>query len=321
MKIFLTGGSGYLGRNFIEYALSENDQIKINVLSRSSVSDEYIVKASEKVSNGDGRVKIIRGGIENIDVLKEGVNEADIIVHMAAKVNNWGYYEEFEKINVQGTLNLLNAIESLNSNNTKSRRFVLISSFTAKLNNHYPNDSLPDWAPYSKSKCLKEQTVINKISAFSSINEIIILRLGWIWGKDDTSLLPKLNDLSKNPLWKITPTTPIRIYEIKDDTEDITMEEFIDFYVGTAYDIIPPKPFNSFRFSKGLVFNIVGFIENIPFLNYAKSWVIGSICRESLVCIFKPYNLDNSKASSELGYVGKISREEGLIELKKYMKN
>src|SRR4051794_12345883 len=86
MKLFVTGGSGYLGRNFVQYALSQNDEIIINVLSRSSVSDELILKAVGKIERGRERVNLIRGHINDGNSLKEGLDGVKVIVHMAAKV-------------------------------------------------------------------------------------------------------------------------------------------------------------------------------------------------------------------------------------------
>jgi nucleoside-diphosphate-sugar epimerase len=87
MKFFLTGGSGYLGRNFVQYALSQNDHITINVLSRSSVSDEIILKSAGNINKGRERIKLIRGHINDENSLKEGLDGVNVVIHMAAKVH------------------------------------------------------------------------------------------------------------------------------------------------------------------------------------------------------------------------------------------
>jgi nucleoside-diphosphate-sugar epimerase len=85
MKYFVTGGSGYLGRNLINYALHKNDDLTITALSRSEKSDERILRAA---GDKDNRIQILRGNIENEQVLAEGVSGADVVIHMAAKVIN-----------------------------------------------------------------------------------------------------------------------------------------------------------------------------------------------------------------------------------------
>ncbi|CAG8713389.1 13155_t:CDS:2 [Dentiscutata erythropus] len=341
MKLFLTGGSGFLGRNFIKYVLSRDKQITINALSRSSISDELILSGCNEVEGGRERVRIIRGDMNDEAAIREGVNEADVVVHMAAKVQPWGYFPEFEKVNVQGTSLLLSIISNL----PQKPRFIYISSFTALISNHYPKDALPDWAPYSKSKCLTENLILK-----STYSNVIILRLGWLWGKDDDTLLPKLKNLSKNPLWLFTPecyelsilhvtnaceatflscvhqfkanqVEGKKIYEIEDSEGKIKVEDFMEFYVGTVSKVNPPRPFTTFRPPKWFIWGAITFVEWIPFLGYSKRWMFDGCNRESLLCLFQDYRLYSDNAKQELGYVGIVSREQGIQELKRMYLN
>ncbi|CAG8629944.1 22290_t:CDS:2 [Cetraspora pellucida] len=337
MKLFLTGGSGYLGRNFIKYVLSQDKQTTINVLALSSTSDKYILSACDDVEDGKKRVRIIRGSINDEAAIKEGLNGVDVVVHMAAKVQPWGYFTDFEKVNIKGTSQLLSIISTL----PQKPRFIYISSFTSLISNHYPKDALPDWAPYSKSKCLAEDLVLK-----STYSNVIVLRLGWLWGKDDTILLPKLTNLSKNPLWLFTPDCwelsilhvtnaceaiflscihqfeadqieERTIYEIEDSQGKVKVEDFMEFYVGAATDVSPPRPFKTFRAPKWLIWGSITFIEWIPFLGYSKRWMLDGMNRESLLCLFQDYRLYSDNAKKELGYVGHVSREQGIQELKR----
>ncbi|CAG8542274.1 12170_t:CDS:2 [Ambispora gerdemannii] len=312
MKIFLTGGSGYLGRNFIEYAFKEDPRLSIIVLSRSSIADDRILRAAENARNGRERVRIIRGDMHDEDALRE----------------------DFEKINIQGTQILVDILKSLPAS-VDPPRLVHISSFTAKIANHIPGDVLPDWAPYSKSKHLTEALVAN-----SKLNDVVILRLGWLWGKDDDVLLPQIYRLQKNPIWKVSPpayplsiqhitnacesiycastveTTPSLIYEFKDRESDIEIEDFVEMYVGAAYDLKKVmRPFNRLRAPQSLIFGIFTFVEWIPFLGYGTKWVFDGFSREPLYILYHDYRLNDEKARGELGYAAKISREEGLNEL------
>ncbi|KAG9299739.1 hypothetical protein G9A89_013099 [Geosiphon pyriformis] len=317
MKIFLT-----------DYHLS------LLVLSRSGDADDEILKAAEKVQNGKERIRIIRGCITDEDLLREAVNEVDIVIHMAAKVNSWGYFEDFEKVNIQGTKLLVAILSSLPAS-VEPPRFIHISSFTALLSAHYPKESLPDWAPYSKSKCLSEDIVLK-----ASLRDVAILRLGWLWGNDDNVLLPKLYDLSRNPIWKISPTAypistqhiknaceavycatisellPSIIYEFQDPEGDIQVEDFTELYVGAAYDLKHvSRPFSNFRLPRWLVFGGITLVEWIPLLGYGKKWVFEGMSREPLICLHRDLRLDATKAREEIGYVGQITRKEGLTQL------
>ncbi|CAG8521324.1 13197_t:CDS:2 [Acaulospora colombiana] len=344
MRIFLTGGSGFLGTSFINYILTHEDSSQIKTLSRSSISDEKILNACKGIEDGKDRIKIIRGSTHDEDAIKEGLNGVDIVIHMAAKVQPWGIYEEFQKNNVEGTRRLLSIIESM----PHKPRLIYTSSFTALINRHFSEDTIPDWAPYSKSKFNSEYLVRK-----SSLTDVIILRLGWLWGKNDSVLLPKLYSLCMNPAWKVTPasyplstlhidnacesiylackiskdqvsadttttgdtTPPKKVYEIEDPEGEIEMEDFVESYVGTAYNIKPPRPFKNFRLPRWLVWGTITAVEWIPFLGYGRKWVMEGMSREPLLCLFKDYRLQTESAVKELGYVGKVSRKQGLAEL------
>ena len=248
------------------------------------------------------------------------------------KVQPWGIFSVFEVINIGGTRKLVTAIEQ----SANKPRLVYISSFTALVSNHHDKDNIPNWAPYAKSKALSEDIVLD-----SSLSDKVLLRLGWLWGKDDDVLLPKLISLSKNPLWKICPhaypisiqhvtnaceavylvakipSLPSQLYEFKDSDGDITIEDFLELYVKAAS--LPsdnvPRPFENFRAPKWLVWGLVTFVECIPFLNYGKKWVIEGMTREPLMLLFNDYRLDDAKARKEVGYVGNVRRAEGFDEV------
>ncbi len=162
-----------------------------------------------------------------------------------------------------------------------------------------------------------------------------------MWGKDDNVLVPMLYNLSRNPIWKIVPRSyPLsinhvtnaceaiylscitntnkntkRIYEIEDNEGKVEMDDFLEFYVASTYNVKPARPFKNFRFPRWLVWGSVTFAEYIPLLGYGKTWIFDGMNRESLLCLYRDYRLDSTKAKEEIGYVGKVSREQGMAEL------
>lgn len=175
----------------------------------------------------------------------------------------------------------------------------------------------------------------------SSFEDIIILRLGWLWGKDDSVLAPMLYNLCKNPIWKIAPQSfpasithvtnaceaiylscitaknnnSKRIYEIEDNEGKVEMDDFVEFYVSSFYKIKPPLPFKNFRAPKWLVWGLLTSVENIPLLGYSKTWIFDGLNRECYICLYRKYHLDSIRAKEEINYVGKVSREQGIAEL------
>ncbi|CAM1510641.1 Fc.00g009760.m01.CDS01 [Cosmosporella sp. VM-42] len=71
-KIFITGGSGYIGSVVTEFALA--DGYKVRALSRTEESDEKIRKLGATP---------VRGDLTTHDVLRTESADADIIIHLA----------------------------------------------------------------------------------------------------------------------------------------------------------------------------------------------------------------------------------------------
>lgn len=83
MQFFVTGGSGSLGVNVLQYVLVQYPEAEVRALSRSEKADQAILAAVEKNSK---RVRIIRGDLHNEEALREGMEGCEVVVHMAAKV-------------------------------------------------------------------------------------------------------------------------------------------------------------------------------------------------------------------------------------------
>ena len=110
MKIFITGGCGFLGSNLSAYAIKKNyDLVILDNLSRYGSSENL-----DWLKN-QGKFKFINEDIRNKEVVNESLKsfEPDIIFHLAGQVamttSLKDPYMDFE-INVGGSLNVLEAV-------------------------------------------------------------------------------------------------------------------------------------------------------------------------------------------------------------------
>lgn len=115
MKILVTGGTGVLGVGSVTALLSRGHTVV--VLSRHAKDDA--AQWSEGVTARDGNV----AKPESIVGAAKG---CDVVLHMVGIVDESGPDITFEKINVQGTANLL-----AEANRSGVRRFVYVSSLGA----------------------------------------------------------------------------------------------------------------------------------------------------------------------------------------------
>lgn len=97
-KIIITGAAGFIGSNVAGY------------FCEKGVDIVCIVKKTTNLKNlRNLPVKIIQGDITDIKTLQAAFKNIDYVIHIAAFAKDWGKYEEFYKVNVNGTFNVLKA--------------------------------------------------------------------------------------------------------------------------------------------------------------------------------------------------------------------
>src|ERR1041384_6142316 len=111
-SIFITGGSGFVGQNAISELSRKGHTIR--ALARSDEAARRVTAAGAEP---------VRGDISSIDALTSGISGCEWVVHAAAKVEQWGAYEDFYQVNVVGTENVLAAAAKAGA-----RRFVHVGT-------------------------------------------------------------------------------------------------------------------------------------------------------------------------------------------------
>ena len=157
MKIFITGGAGYIGSHACVEILKKSHNVLVyDNLSNGSFEALQRVKL---ITNKD--LDFIHGDIRNKDKLTEVMNsyKPDVVLHFAglkavgeSVSEPLNYYD----VNVSGTINLLNVMDAVNC-----RNIVFSSSATVYGEAQYlPYDtlhSLNPTNPYGRSKLIIEQ--------------------------------------------------------------------------------------------------------------------------------------------------------------------
>ncbi len=101
MKVLVTGATGFVGRNLIEYLLAQGLEVRI------------LVRDKSKISNS--KVEMFEGDVTNPESLVPATRDIDSVFHLAGVV---GYSKamraEMERVNVQGTQNVISAMTKNN---------------------------------------------------------------------------------------------------------------------------------------------------------------------------------------------------------------
>ena len=168
MKIFVTGGSGFIGSNFIQYQIKQNNKIfNFDKLTYAS-SDESLISLKNNAN-----YIFIKGDITNRNHLEESVKyyKPNIIVNFAAETHvdrSIDKPTDFIQTNVFGTYNLLqvslNYFNSISSKEKDEFKLIHISTdevFGSLDEEDFFNEktSYDPSSPYSASKASSDHFV------------------------------------------------------------------------------------------------------------------------------------------------------------------
>src|SRR4051812_39894403 len=124
VKVLVTGGAGFIGSNFVRYALATHEDWQVTTLDKLTYAGRLENLASVK---DHPRHRFVKGDVADAAVAAPLVKDSDIVVHFAAEthvdrsIQNAG---DFITTDVYGTFVLLEAARE----SPRLRRFVQIST-------------------------------------------------------------------------------------------------------------------------------------------------------------------------------------------------
>ena len=176
-KVLVTGGGGFLGQAIVERLVKRGDHVS------SFCRNRY--HSLKRLG-----IKQICGDIADQTSVEKAARGMEYIFHVAAKPGVWGKYEEFYRPNVVGTQNIIDACIKYDVPyliHTSSPSVIFDGSDMEGTDESvpYPDHYL---AHYPKTKAMAEKAV-RKISGKIGT---ICLRPHLIWGPGDNHLVPRI---------------------------------------------------------------------------------------------------------------------------------
>ncbi|HTP87085.1 MAG TPA: NAD-dependent epimerase/dehydratase family protein, partial [Bryobacteraceae bacterium] len=211
-RVIVTGGAGFVGSNIVRQLLERG--------ARVVVLDDFSTGNMVNLPVPDERLEVVRGSVADVDLLRDMVKGAALVIHAAARniiASTRNPRDDFET-NIGGTLNVLMAARG-----TTVRRVVYSSSASVYGNPRYlpinEDDGIDTLTPYAVSKLAGE----NYCRAFYESQGVstAVVRYSNVYGPAQRPDNPYCGVIAKF-FESARKGEPLRVHGDGDQTRDFT---------------------------------------------------------------------------------------------------
>ncbi len=318
--VFVTGGSGYIGRNLIRGLISAGFSVRALAQSDTSAA---MVKSLGAVP--------VAGDVLDKQALRDGMSGCWAVIHAAADTRHGRSDSAQARTNVEGSRRVFST-----AHQQGLERGLQISSESV-LADGAPLVRVDETCPiparhageYSRTKALAEQAALSEAS-----EEFVVcaLRPRFVWGGDDSSNLPQLIDAAKTGRLKwidgghyLTSTThianvvagslaalergrPGQAYFISDGVP-VEFRQFIQELLASQ-GVEAPRG----EVPRWLVKALIAAGTTLE--KISGGWIHPPMTWQEYAALGQEVTVDDQRARRELGFAPVISMEQGLAELR-----
>jgi nucleoside-diphosphate-sugar epimerase len=182
--VLVTGGTGLLGSHLAEQLVARGDRVR--ALVRPASHTGFLRSLG---------VELVTGDLTDSEACRQAVQGVQTLYHAAAKVGDWGTWDEFQRDCLEATKNLAQAARA-----AQVGRFLHISSTSAY--GHPPEGGppidetaplgrnlWPIWDDYTRSKVEQERLLWEQAEAGLPLT---VIRPSWLYGERDRTTTARL---------------------------------------------------------------------------------------------------------------------------------
>jgi nucleoside-diphosphate-sugar epimerase len=320
MKVLITGASGFVGSQLIKHWMG-HPEYQIRALVRKTSSVNEIQGANVEICYGD---------VTDAKSLQEAIKGIEAVVHLVSLVGEAGKREDFFRVNVEGTRNLLEACHGI-----PLKRFVHVSSLSV-ITGYRDHDGTGEDAPYlptgenyADSKIEAEKLVLEYHQKYKI--PVTILRPGFIYGPGDRLFLPTIVQNLREGKVKLIDHGEklLNLIYIDNLIEVIELALTKDTAVGEIFNITDGE-----KVSKKQFFYKIADLMNLPRPTKSVPYPIARAICETTTALYKFFGIKKPppisrvrlrfagqnqwfnirKAEATLGYKHKIVFDKGIEE-------
>jgi nucleoside-diphosphate-sugar epimerase len=318
--VFVTGGSGFVGRAAIAALVARGAPVR--ALVRSDKAAALVASLGAIPVPGD---------LADLAAMRAGMAGAAVVVHAAARVDIWGKREDFARDTIEGTRHALQAAEAAGV-----KRFVHVGTEAVlaggqpiiQADETTPYPAVPN-GPYPWSKGQAERDVMAaNTPGFATLS----VRPRMVWGRGDTTVLPALLAGMQSGAWAwfdggrhLCSTCHVRnvaegiicaaergvggeIYFLTDGAP-VEFRDFLTRLAATQGVMAPAR-------------HAPLWVARAVAASGEFAWQAFSLkgrpplTRTAINLMFQEVTVNDRKARTQLGYTSHVGMEEGLAELR-----
>ena len=322
MKYLVTGGGGFLGGAVVRQLVARGDAVR----SFTRTVYPWLAEIGVEQAHGD---------LSDPQAVADAVEGVDVVIHTAAKAGVWGRYDDYYSTNVTGTANIVAACRI-------HRVPRLVYTSTPSVVHHGgdlegADESLPYpdqfETHYPATKAIAEKEVL---TANGPDLATVALRPHLIWGPGDPHLIPRLLARARTGKLRRIGSRPVSV--------DVTyVDNAAEAHLQAADRLAPGSPVagRAYFISNGEPIELWVFINRVlevaglPPVTRSISPRMARLVGRVLEGVYRTLRLpgepamtrfvasqlstshwyDISAARRDLGYVPRVSLDEGLKRL------
>jgi nucleoside-diphosphate-sugar epimerase len=318
----VTGATGLLGSHIVEQLRLRDRPVRALVRPHTDLS--WLVTQG---------IDIVDGDLTDRASLQRACQGVQCIYHAAARVGDWGPWEEFQRVSIEGSRNLFDAAEQCGV-----PRFIHISSISVYGHRNEPGLIIDETAPlgvkvhrwsyYTRAKVAAEQDLWKRHAAGSKV-KFTVIRPSWLYGPRDRATIARLTAMVRDGKAKLlgdgnnrlnvvhaanvaeacilaadNPQAVGQAYNCSNDGE-LTQRQYFNM-IATAISAKPVTRCVPFKVAYGVAFGLecIGHLFKLkkpPMITRYAVWLMG---RHTF------FSAD--KARRELGWKSTINYEDGI---------
>jgi nucleoside-diphosphate-sugar epimerase len=314
-RVAVTGAGGFIGEAVTRRLVDEGADV---------IGIEVAPELGRRVQKAGAVARL--ADVSDRETIATALRDAELVVHAAAYVREWGPMEDFMRVNVEGTANVLDGAEAAGAARVVHLSSVVVYGFDDEGEQDESAHRRAVGIPYIDTKsasdriaCRRGAVVIRPGDVYGPGSVPWVLRPGELLrrgqmalpGRGDGNMLPVyIDDLVESIVLGLHRGVPGHAYTVWSG-EEITFDDYAT-RLAEASGGKPPR-----HLPKPVLWTLSGAAE----LAARARGVPPPFGRHGVTLVDRRGSVSNRRAREELGWEAKVDLEEGIRHSAKWLRS